>query len=79
MGTLADRKPGRAHKTENDKEDEQYGECRGHNVYHKRRVPLLCGCGGRVSNHVCGFVLLTYLNLHALSNQANLQTSDDGM
>ena len=38
MRSFADREPRCSHKTEDNKKDEEYGECGGHYVYHK------CAC-----------------------------------
>ena len=73
LRSLANREPGRGHKTENGEEDEEYRECGGHNFYHSTQTSGKAkDHAWTVQNHV--FVGI-YYQINVLSNLIKLPTA----
>ena len=74
MRSFANREPGCGHKTENNTEDEEYGECRGHVFIISTQVTLAsCACANALRSQITwAWVCITKLSeyiQYLISNQ----------
>ena len=58
LRSLANREPGRGHKTENDKENEEYGECGGHTFITDSSKERKAHARTCFKSRECGYILL---------------------
>ena len=73
LRSLANREPGRGHKTENDKEDEEDGECGGHTFIASTQTSSKAkDHAWTVQNHV---LVGIYYQIYVLSNLIKLPTA----